>query len=154
MSSQWWRSGLLASLGILAVACGPIFQKRRPSVERVNSSIPGDRFQVIATIAGGDSRTDIRMSATVRQVLQDSGFTAIRRAGRWDSEADAVRSICEPVGTVDGVLVIWYDRMVLRDCRTLTSAYEIEAGNEKGITEMASSLMRYLRRQPGAPPRD
>jgi hypothetical protein len=154
MNSRWLRSGLLASLGILAVGCGPIFQKRKPSVERVNASIPGGRFQVIATIAGGDSRTDIRMSATVRQVLQDSGFTAVRRAGRWDSEADAVRQICEPVGTVDGVLVIWYDRMVLRECRTLTSAYEVEAGNEKGITDMANSLIRYLRREPGAPPRD
>lgn len=152
MNLRWFRPGLLVSLGVLAVACGPIFQKRRAAVERVNSSIPGNRFQVIATIAGGDSRTDLRMSVTVRQVLQDSGFTAVRRAGRWDSEMDAVRQICEPAGTVDGVLVIWYDRIVLRDCRTQTTAYEISAGNEKGITGMAASLIRYLRRPADAPP--
>jgi len=135
------------------VACfGPLFQKQRPAVERVNSTIPGGRFQVIASIAGGDSRTDLRMSVTVRQLLQDSGFTVVRRSGRWDSEADALRGICEPGAGVDGVLVVWYDRLVLRDCSSTVTAYEINAGNEKGIAGMAYSLIRYLRREPGAPP--
>lgn len=149
MNKRWLRLGLLAAVGYVAVACGPVFQKRRPAVERVNSAIPAGRFQVIASIAGGDSRTDIRMAVTVREVLQDSGITVVRRSGRWDTELDAVKGICEPAGAVDGVLVIWYDRMVLRDCRTQTTAYEISAGNEKGITEMATSLVRYLRRPPG-----
>lgn len=144
---------LLAGLAVVSVACyGPIFQKRRPATERVNSNIPAGRYQVLASIAGGDSRTDIRMSVTVRQVLQDSGFTVVRRAGRWDSELDAVHSICEPAGSVDGVLVVWYDRLVLRDCRTEVTAYEISAGNESGITGMAYSLIRYLRRPAAAAP--
>jgi len=152
MNTRAWRFALVASLGASTLACGPVFQKRRPAVQRANATVPAGRFQVIASIAGGDSRTDIRMSVTVRQVLQDSGITVVRRAGRWDSELDAVKGICEPVGAVDGVLVVWYDRMVLRDCRTQVTAYEINAGNEKGITDMAYSLIWYLRVGPSAVP--
>jgi hypothetical protein len=117
----------------------------------VNAAIPAGRYHVLAGVAGGDARIDLQISVTVRQQLQDSGFTVLRRAGRWDSQTDAVRAICEP--PVDGVLFIWYNRLELRDCATVGAmAYEISSGGQEGITTLTDRLIRYLRRPPAAPP--
>jgi hypothetical protein len=141
------RLGLAASLG-LAACSGPIFQKARPSVERINPNVSADRFHIIAAIAGGDARTDLRISVTVRQELQDSGFNVVKKPGRWDSQVEAVHSICasQEAPIVDGVLFIWYNRLDLRDCASGNSAYEIQAGTEEGYTGMTRHLMAYLRK--------
>jgi hypothetical protein len=131
-----------------------LFERPKPVSERWSSSIPTGRFSVIATIAGGDSRTELQVSVTVRQQLEDSGFTIVRRAGRWDSELAALRAICAPdaVPVVDGVLFIWYNRLELRDCATEGTAYEIAGSPEGGVgvIEMSDRLVRYLKR-PAAP---
>jgi hypothetical protein len=139
--------------GFLAACTRPLFDRALPAIERVNPNIPGGRFHVLAGIAGGDARTDLRVSVTVRQQLQDSGFTVVRRAGRWDSQTEAVRAICEP--PVDGVLFIWYNRLELRDCVTQGAmAFEISSRGQEGITNLTDRLIRYLRRPPTAPPPD
>jgi hypothetical protein len=115
----------------------------------VNPNIPGGRFQTIASVAGGDARIDLQVSVTVRQQLTDSGFTVVRRAGRWDSQTEAVRAICEP--PVNGVLFIWYNRLELRDCATEgATAYEITSRGQEGITGLTDRLIRYLRQPPAA----
>lgn len=147
-----WRAPLLATLALAGSACAgrPIFDRPKPAVERMNPAIPPGRFKVFASIAGGDARTDLQISATVRQILADSGFTVIRRPGRWENQTDAVRAICAPGQTpaVDGVLFIWYNRLELRDCLTESAAYEIGgSGGSVGVTEMADRLIRWLRRE-------
>jgi hypothetical protein len=145
---------LVAIAATLAAACNrPLLDREKPAVERVSSTIPPSRFHVLATVAGGGSRTDLQISVTVRQRLADSGFTAVRRAGRWDNEADAVRSICAPGQTpaIDGVLFIWYNRLELRDCTTEGAAFEIGGeGASIGITAMTDRLVRWLKRDNAA----
>jgi hypothetical protein len=137
--------------GLLAACNRPLFDRALPAIERVNPNIPGARFHVLAGIAGGDARIDFQVSVTVRQQLQDSGFTVVRRAGRWDSQTEAVRALCEP--PVDGLLFIWYNRIELRDCATEgATAYEITSRGQEGITGLTDRLIRYLRRAPAAPP--
>lgn len=148
---------LLAGLALgAAVGCNrPLFEREKPAVERINPSIPPSRFKVLASVAGDDARTDLQISVTVREILTDSGFTVIRRAGRWENQSDAVRAICAPGQTpsVDGVLFIWYNRLELRDCTTEGAAYEIGgAGGSIGITAMADRLIAWLRKDDGATP--
>jgi hypothetical protein len=131
-------------VGLLGACNRPLFDRALPAIERVNPNIPGGRFQVLASIAGGDARIDFQVSVTVRQQLQDSGFTVVRRAGRWDSQTEAVRILCEP--PVNGVLFIWYNRLELRDCVTEGGmAYEITSRGQEGITHLTDRLIRYLR---------
>lgn len=142
-----------AVLTVAAAACNrPIFERARPAVERMNPEIPPGRFRVLAAVAGGATRTDLQISVTVRQQLADSGFTVIRKAGRWDGQADAVRAVCAPGQSppVDGVLFIWYNRLELRDCTTERAAYEIGGeGGSIGITAMVDRMVLWLRRSDG-----
>lgn len=145
------RAPVVVLLALAAGACAgrPIFDRPKPAVERMNPAIPPGRFKVLASIAGGDARTDLQISVTVRQRLADSGFTVIRRPGRWENQTDAVRAICAPGQTppVDGVLFIWYNRLELRDCMTESAAYEIGgSGASVGVTEMTDRLIKWLRR--------
>jgi hypothetical protein len=147
---------IVLAAGAVAAACAgrPLFDKPKAAVERVNPEIPPSRFHVLATIAGNSARTDLQISATVRERLADSGFTVVRRAGRWENQADAVRSICAPgqVPPVDGVLFIWFDRLELRDCTTESAAYEIGGGGSVGITGMVDRLVTWLKRDSGGAP--
>lgn len=143
--------------GAAVAACSgrPIFDRVRPAVERMNPEMPPGRFRVLAAIAGGDTRTDLQISVTVRQLLADSGITVVKRPGRWAGLADAVRAICAPGQTpaVDGVLFIWYNKLELRDCVTERPAYEIGGdGGSIGVTAMVDRLVRWLRRDDGSPP--
>jgi hypothetical protein len=140
----------------LGAACGgkPIFDRARPMVERTSATIPPGRFRVLTTVAGGGStRIDFQVSATVRQQLEDSGVTVVRRAGRWEDELAALRAICAPdaVPAVDGVLFVWYDRLELRDCATQGTAFEVTGGSDQGIQDMTNRLIVYLHRSAPAP---
>jgi hypothetical protein len=120
----------------------------------VNANIPGGQFRILAPIAGGDALTDLQISVTVRQQLQDSGLTVVRRAGRWESQTDAVRVICAPgeIPSIDGVLFIWYNRLELRHCGTGGTAYEITSQGAEGITKMTDRLIRYLKQGAASSP--
>ena len=78
---------------------------------------------------------------------------AIRRSGRWESQAAAVTDICSD-GGIDGVLLIAFDRLELTDCQSQRPAYRIDASYERdvGLTEMTKRLLRYLRGQPTRKP--
>jgi len=154
MSARAWCLGALAAVGLAACASRPLFDKARPMIERANPNvpIPAGGYRTIAYVSGGGGMTDFQISSTVRQQLEDSGFTMLRRAGRWDDERSAVRAICAPdaVPVVDGVLFIWYNRLELRDCATEGVAFEVKSSPDKGITHMTNRLVVYLRRPPTA----
>lgn len=145
---------LVAAVTATTACNRPLFDKPRPAIERINPEIPPGRFHVLATIAGGNARTDLRISATARQQLADSGFTVIRKAGRWETQQEAVRQICAPgqVPPVDGVLFVWYNRLELRDCTTEAAAYEINGQGSVGITAMVDRLVQWLKRDSAATP--
>jgi hypothetical protein len=121
----------------------------KPVMEQASPTIQGTKFKTLATIAADDATPNIRMSAQVRQSLNDSGWVAIRRSGRWESQAAAILDICAD-GGIDGVLLIAFDRLELTDCQSQRPAYRIDASYERdvGLTEMTKRLMRYLRGQP------
>src|ERR1051326_2045400 len=111
---------LLLSLAPAVWGCAgrPLFEKaNKPATEQISKDIPGDKFKVVATIAGSDGRTDLRMSLNVRTMLNEAGVVAVRRPGRWETEEAALQAICAmPDGKVDGVLVVRYNGLRLGDC--------------------------------------
>jgi hypothetical protein len=136
---------VLVSSEVLLSGCGMLWQKKERS-ESIRSDVNPSNLQTIAVVAGGDDRNAIRMSATVRQDLTNAGITALRRSGRWATEIDAVNGIC-PLGeavTVDGVLFVYYDHLLLMDCRTHKRAYEIAGGDSDGLPGMTKRLVAYL----------
>ena len=145
-----YAAGLLVAGGLVWLAgCFG----HRAVVERPSLTTAGSKFKVIATVAGGSSRMELRMSATVRKQLNDGGWTGVARSGRWDTQTAAVTEICG-AGDVDGVLFVSYQRLELDDCATRKPAYEIDGSPERGvgIDEMAKRLMRYLRGEQTPPP--
>jgi hypothetical protein len=140
---------LLAAAALGAGAC----QKGRPVLEQISPTIPGPKFKIIATIAGGAGSSDLRMSVSVRQTLTDSGWTAVRRAGRWENQGAALSAICTE-GGVDGVLFVWFDRLELDDCESQRPAYAIDGSAERGVAldGMMKRLMMYLRGEKARPP--
>jgi hypothetical protein len=147
-----YAAGLVAGGLVWLAGCAG-----RAVVERPSTTIAGSKFRVIATIAGGSSRQEVRMSATVRKQLTDAGWKGVARSGRWDTPALATTEVCDATDAdaVDGVLFVSYDRLELRDCATRKVAYAIDGSPAKGvgIDEMAKRLMRYLRGEPTTPPR-
>ena len=123
----------------------------KEAVEHPSPTIGGTKFKVLATVAGGASRNEIRMSATVRKELNDSGWKGVSRAGRWDTPSQAVKEICEP-GDVDGVLFVSYNRLELMDCTSHQLAWSVDGAPERGagIQEMTKRLFHYLRGQAAA----
>jgi hypothetical protein len=128
-------------------ACGPILQKAGPPVERRHATIAPSQFRTIGAIAGGTTPSELRISATVRQQVTDSGgVTVVRSAGRWESANDAIRSVCDRQNTppLDGVLFIYTDRLELYDCVTQLSAFEVSGGSD-GIPGLTQRLIAYLK---------
>ena len=133
-------------LSTATTACIGAYAKSE-ALERMNPSVSPSQLKVLATIAGGRSRADLQVSATVRQILTDSGITVVRHSGRFESQQDAVRQVCDNTAGErrDGVLFVWYNRLELFDCNSQRAAYEI-SGGQQGITELTGRLLAYLRR--------
>src|SRR5688572_17596910 len=90
------RRGATAALWMLGVSmlgCALIPKSQRLEEER-SMQIPGTDIKTIAVIAGGDTRGELRMSVRVRQQLEEGGWAAMPRAGRWENETGAVEDIC------------------------------------------------------------
>lgn len=137
------RSALVVA-ALVIVACGRSALYGGTADETVHPRIAGSRFRVIAVIAGNDSKPDLNLSAGLRAILRDSGWTALPAPGRWESELDATADVCSR-STFQGVLVVLYDRVTLRACPDREIAYEIDGGADLGLRGMASRLMAYLR---------
>jgi len=141
------QAGAALAAGALLALAGCLWTGKEAQ-EHPSPTIAGTKFKVIATIAGGASRNEIRMSATVRKELSDSGWKGVARAGRWDTPAQAIKEICEP-GDVDGVLFVSYNRLELMDCTSHQLAWSVDGAPERGagIQEMTKRLFHYLRGQ-------
>jgi len=149
------RSSCIGPLALAAVAtftssCGSLFPQRKVQEFR-NAEVAGTTFQTIAVIAGDETSPGLRMSATMREELNKEGWKGVRRAGRWANENEAVTEICRVTGEekVDGVLIVFYNQLVLRSCSVDTTAFRIvSSGGEMGLPQMAQRLYAYLRTGP------
>lgn len=143
---SWGKTlGCSVCLAMLA-GCGSLIKPMKSSEQR-NDRIPGNKFQAIAVIAGEDTRPGIRLSAQVREQISQNGITAVRRAGRWQSQLEAFNDICRPdqEEPVKGVLIVTFDRLVLHDCDTKGIAYSIAGGAQLGLTQMTEKLLAYIK---------
>ena len=140
-------SGARQAAGLALAGC-----TGKAVVERPSPTIVGTKFRVIATVAGGSGRFELRMSASVRKQLIDAGWKGVARHGRWDTPAMATNEVCS-AGDVDGILFVSYDRLELRDCATKQVAYGIDGSPDRGvgIDEMTKRLMHYLRGESATP---
>jgi hypothetical protein len=149
------RSSCVGLVAIVAIAtsvssCGTLFPQRKVQEFR-NAEVAGTQFKTIAVIAGDETSPGLRMSATMREELNKEGWKGVRRAGRWSNENEAVAEICRVTGEeqVDGVLIVFYNQLVLRSCAVDTTAFRIvSSGGEMGLPQMAQRLYAYLRTGP------
>lgn len=123
--------------------------KGKKGFENWDTNVPASHFRTIATIAGGTGRNDLRMMVQVRQDLQKAGVNAVASSGRWDSVVEALGQICASGSAqpVEGVVVVQYDHLVLYNCQTTKAAFEYQGSSEKGLTEMTTRLIKYLKRK-------
>jgi len=144
------RPVIVAAASLLVLGCNPLSRKK--GFENWNTNIPASHFKTVATIAGGTSRSDIRMMVQVRQDLQKGGVNAVASSGRWDTVIEAMGQICASGAgqPVDGVVVVNFDHLVLYDCQTSKAAFEFQGTGEKGLTDMTARLIKYLTRKPAA----
>jgi hypothetical protein len=140
----------LTMTSLLLVGCS--LTRGKKGFENWNNNIPANHFKTIATIAGGTSRTDLRMMVQVRQDLQKAGVNAVASSGRWDTVMEALGQICASGAAqpVDGVVLVRYDYLVLYDCQSSKPAFEFQGTSEKGLTDMTARLIKYLTRKPAA----
>jgi len=143
----------LAAVALVLTGCASVGKN---DVELWSPSIPGSRFRTIATLAGSNTTLSIRMMVQVREQINKAGRNAVRQTGRWDTIAAAVAQICgSPTeGSVDGVLVVNYDQLVLYDCETRKKAFEIQSSPDKaggmGVINMTKRLIKYLQEKPAS----
>jgi hypothetical protein len=141
----------LISMAVAALLLsGCPLTKGKKGFENWNTNLPASHFKTIATIAGGTSRSDLRMMVQVRQDLQKAGLNAVASSGRWDTVVEALGQICSSGAAqpVDGVVVVNYDHLVMYDCQSSKAAFEFQGSSEKGLTDMTARLIKYLKRKP------
>lgn len=166
--SRWVKLAGIAVAATLAVAC---FHPYGKVSEFQSSKIPGSRFHTLTVISGETEHSSILIAARVRDSLQESKVVnVVNRSGRWVDEAGALREICPDsaeanampdsaraaiasdstgilatMAPVDGVVIVWWNRVSLRDCKSQTTAYDATGAAQIGIDELTRQLIRYLK---------
>lgn len=161
----------LASIAIAATLAAACFHPYGKVSEFQSTRIPGSRFHTLTVISGDNEHAAILIAARVRDSLQASKVVnVVNRSGRWVDEAGALREICPDssqagamtdssraaiasdssgilatMAPVDGVVIVWWNRISLRDCRTQTTAYDATGAAQIGIDELTRQLLRYLK---------
>jgi len=136
-----WILGAPLAIAAAAACAGPYGKV----TEIMSQTVPGDSFRTIVVISGNDDQSALQLTARVRQRLNDAGLSALRRAGLWSTESEALAEIC-PLGQtsdVHGLLFVTWDELDLYDCRTHKPAYQIRAGMQ-GTDLMVKRLLRYV----------
>jgi hypothetical protein len=133
--------------------CCPKNLDPQPITEVISGDVDPARFQSLVTI-GANGRTWLIIDRVIRDVLKDSGFTAIRVKRSLEADSTAVRVICngKPSPGITGVLFISHERFVLWDCSKRIVAYQVTGQVEPvSINRMTYSLVDYLKRRTPAP---
>lgn len=151
-----WNAMTRARLTAVALLVAGCASAGKNDVELWSPTIPGSHFRTIGTLAGANTTLSIRMMVQVREQINKAGRNAVRQTGRWDTIGGAVAQICgSPTeGSVDGVLVVNYDQLVLYDCETRKKAFEIQSSPDKaggmGVINMTKRLIKYLEGKPAS----
>ena len=141
------RSGppMALLLAALVVGCSGALGRVEESRD---FSIPGERFQKLAIIAGGSTSFDLQVAARTQQILGEEEYEASIPSGRWGSPSAAVEDLCAAEDAqIDGVIIVVWDDLELRDCETRRVAFHVKGGFG-GVEKMTDRLLRYLRGQP------
>jgi hypothetical protein len=128
-------------------ACSGITPAKGRPTEFRSDTAPRVNYKTIVVIAADDNKNALRMSASVRTQLNKDGFKAVRRAGHWTSEEDAMNEVCRAgqPERVDGLLIVSFDALLLRECTSKLTAYKVNGGGRLGIQEMTFKLENYFR---------
>jgi hypothetical protein len=137
---------------VLALAttlgCSQLLPARGRVTEFKSTTVPNVTYKTIAVIASDDTNNAIRMSASVRSQLTENGINGVRRSGRWDNEDNAVNEICRnagPEGLVQGVVIVSYDTLVLRECESKLVHYKIVGGGRLALNQLADKLIGFVK---------
>lgn len=148
MTGQGSRGRWLGSALLLVLAgCSGMVPARGRTDEFRSTTAPKANYTAVAVIGGDNSGPTLQMSANVRAQLTESGINAVRVAGRWDDERDALQDICLPTAEepVQGVLIVTYSTLILHECTSKQIAYRIVGGGRLGISQMADRVLQYIR---------
>jgi hypothetical protein len=131
---------------LFAAGCGTLLPQPR---ERRILEVPGTHFTRLAVIAGSDEGNGPLMARRVRSALRDE-VTISPVTGVFSDEAEAVARICSGDATdgppPNGVVIVLWNRLSLRDCETRRTAYEVQGAYE-GTEQMTRRLTAYLRNE-------
>jgi len=140
-------AGACVAAALLLGACAG----KTSTFETSSTTVPASRFKTIGTLATSATVMDIRMMVQVRQQLEKAGVNAVKVNGRFSTVADGVAQLCAPgaAQSLDGVLAVAFNNLVLYDCETHKPAYEIHSGS-LGLPRMTSRLIHYLKAKGGS----
>jgi len=143
------RPAVLFAIGgvLLLGGCKSLLPAKGRVTEFHSSTAPKIAYSTIAVIANDDSQNTIKMSATVRSQLTKDGWNAVRRTGRWSTEEEALLEICNPNNPepAQGVLIVSFDTLHLRECKTKLTAYKVNGGGRLSLPELTERLERFLK---------
>ena len=143
---------LVLSMLVVVGACGGMHKVGKVD-QIVEPAVDASRIKRLTVIANGASRSDAQVATRARERLAKAGVPLVRRSGNWESDAAAVKDICEQRNdskdNVDGVVMVNWDRLTLHDCVTGKIATDI-SGGYAGIDVMVDRLLRYIGGTPNA----
>jgi hypothetical protein len=142
-----WAGAFVLFAGLGLGGCKSLLPAKGRVTEFRSSTAPHVTYSTIAVIANDDTPNTIKMSATVRSTLTKDGWNAIRATGRWSSEEEAMLEICNPNAATpaQGLLIVSFDTLHLRECKSKLTAYKINGGGRLSLPELTERLERFLK---------
>lgn len=133
---------LITLLGLGLVACLPMYTVE-PALTFADTTItaPVARVAVISATTEGQWRN--RFHYTVHHLLEQ-GIDVVPAPGRWETEADALRTVCRDPA-VNGLVLTDWNLIELWDCGSGSRRVSID-GQYGGIPKMVELLAATLRR--------
>jgi hypothetical protein len=84
-------------------------------------------------------------AGALREICPDSSQTVAMTDSSRAAIANDSSGMLAAMAPVDGVVIVWCNRLSLRDCRTQTTAYDATGAAQIGIDELTRQLLRYLK---------
>lgn len=135
-------STAVAAAAVAALwGCGTFLHKYE---EYQNPQVDVARFDSVAVISGSDEQGALQMAARARSRLEEAGVQVVHVRGLWATQLEALDGVCTQFHA-NGLVVVEWNRLTLRDCETRTVAFDVQGGFS-GVDRMADRLVRYLRK--------